>query len=321
MQKQNEDLSAQQANWEDLRRATEQIQSLASMVGRVDDEEVQELRRSRDKLRSVESEVAALQRRLKDQETKAANNERTAAAARQSLTQAQQRAAEWETRANEYEKELEATRARLDDVEQTQSQLDADYSVLKLQVEERDAHERLARVSSSGDRPLYVLTLRVQDRESKLRDQIASLEGQLARARAEADPTKTSAPKSTKPPNGVPAHALQPRTRQNGYTHVSHTPSRPDSRASTVYGDSRVVTPAAHPNGSHYTPSIRAASPPQPSVWDSIHAPSARRDDAIRLPMTPKGIRPHQYYRPQIPSPTPSNVSAAPTLGEDGWWQ
>ena len=34
--------------------------------------------------------------------------------------------------------------------------------------------------------------------------------------------------------------------------------------------------------------------------------------------MTPKAVRPHQYYRPQIPSPTPSTVSVAPTLVEGG---
>lgn len=147
------------------------------------------------------------------------------------------------------------------------------------------------------------------------------MEAQLARARAETDQAKAAA--STKTINGVSTHPyVSSRARQNGYTHLSHTPSRPDSRASTAYGDSRVVTPSLQHNGSHYTPpNIRAASPPQPSVWDSIHAPAARRDEPIRLPMTPKAVRPHQYYRPQIPSPTPSTVSVAPTLGDDGWWQ
>lgn len=159
----------------------------------------------------------------------------------------------------------------------------------------------------------------LQDRESKLRDQIAALEAQLARARTEAASDQAKAAASAKPTNGITSHSLvSSRTRQNGYTHLSHTPSRPDSRASTIYGDSRVVTPSAQPN---YGSNIRAASPQQPSVWNSIHAPTARRDEPIRLPVTPKAVRPHQYYRAQIPSPTPSNVSAAPTLGNDGWWQ
>lgn len=148
LRKQCEDLASQQSHWEDLRRTSEHIQSLAALVGRASDEEAQELKRTRDRIRALEADHAALQRRFKDQETKAFNNEKTATAARQSLTQAQQRAAEWEKRAQDYEQELESTRSRFTDIEQAHSQLDADYSVLKLQVEERDAEERLVKVSS-----------------------------------------------------------------------------------------------------------------------------------------------------------------------------
>ena len=140
----------------------------------------------------------------------------------------------------------------------------------------------------------------MQDRESKLRDQIAALEAQLARA--EADVAK-------KPATTYPAPIARPR--QNGYTPVvPHTPVRPDSR-STVFVDSRVPTPTLPLNGA-----MKSASLPQQSVWDSMHAPTARRD----IPVTPKAIRPGTFFRPPIPSPTPSNVSAAPTLGDDGWW-
>ena len=147
LRKQGEALASQQSQLEDIRRTSEQIQSLAALVGQASDEEVQELKRTRDNFRALEADHAALQRRFKDQETKAANNEKTALATRQSLTQAQQRAVEWEKRAKDYEQELESVRSRFTDVEQAHSQLDADYSVLKLQVEERDAEERLTRVS------------------------------------------------------------------------------------------------------------------------------------------------------------------------------
>lgn len=313
LRRRNEELTIQQSHWDELRRTSEQMQNLAAMIGRADGEEMQELKRIRDNYRSLEADYTTLQRRFKDQEIKVANSERTAQAARQSLTQAQQRAVEWEQRAKDYEQELDSTRSRLSEAEQAQSQLDADFSVLKLQVEERDAEERLAKVGFRPFLSLLVLTMCLQDRESKLRDQIASLEAQLARARAETGQSKAVA---AKPTNGSSTYTyIPPRAHQNGYTRASHTLTRPDSRASTAYGDSRVVTPAAQLNGSHYAPSSQAASPSQPSVWDSIHAPTARQ------PMTPKAVRPHQYYRPQIPSPTPSNVSAAPTLGEDGWWQ
>ncbi|KAI0791811.1 hypothetical protein C8Q75DRAFT_732200 [Abortiporus biennis] len=315
---QNDELLSQQSQWDELRRVNENIQSLAQLVSQADNDELKDLRRSRDRFKVLEGEHAALQRRLKDQENKAANQERTAQTARQNLAQAQQRAAEWERRAKDSEHELQSTRHKLDEVEQSHSQLDADYSLVKLQLEERDAEERLQK-----------------DRESKLRDQIAALEEQVARLQAETDQAnkalataQASTSASSKAVSKPVTHAPRPtqpasRFRQNGFTTPSaHNPTRPDSRASTIYGDSRVATPTApagHTNGT--TPSIREATPPQPSVWDSIHAPTGRRDNAIKLPMTPKtNKRPGSYYRPQIPSPTPSNVSAAPTLQGDGWW-
>ncbi|CAL1697291.1 unnamed protein product [Somion occarium] len=295
LRRQQEELLSQQSQWDELRRVNESVQALAALVSQGENEEVKELRRVRDRFKVLEGEHAALQRRLKDQENRAANNERTALTARQSLTQAQQRAAEWERRANEYEQELQSAKERLDQTEEARSQLDTDYSLVKLQLEERDAEERLAK-----------------DRESKLRDQIAALEGQVARAQTDADQARKGATAPLQPKSSnVPS-----RPRQNGYVH-SVPPVRPDSRASTVYIDSRAVTPTGQPNGT-YTPSVRGETPSQPSVWDSIHAPAARRDNPVRLPVTPKPRKP--FYRPHAPSPTPSTVSATPTLGEDGWW-
>ncbi len=313
LRRRNEELSSEQSQWDELRRTSEQIQNLAAIIGQADQEETKELKRTRDKFKVLEGEHASLQRRLRDQENKLVNNERAAQTALQTLTQAQQRAVEWEKRARDYEHELESTRTRLEDAERAQSQLDADYSLVKLQLDERDAEERLARVCYACI-PLFqshILTMRLQDRESKIRDQIASLEGQLARAQAQADRA---------PPISVRTSApISSRSRQNGYTHSPHDIVRPDSRVSTVFVDSRVPTPVGQSNGNHHAPSIRATSPPMPSVWNSIHAPSARRDGPIRLPMTPKAAR-QDLLRRQIPSPTPSNVSAAPTLGDDGWW-
>ncbi|KAI0369968.1 hypothetical protein BV20DRAFT_967326 [Pilatotrama ljubarskyi] len=281
--RQNEELLSQRSRWDELRQATEQIQALANMVGQIDQEEVKELRRIRDRSKVLEGENTVLQRRIKEFETKVANQDKLAQTSRQSLVQARQRAEEWERRAKEAEGQLELTQNKLDEVEQSHSQLDADYSLVKLQLEERDAEERLDK-----------------DRQNKLRDQIAALEGQVARLQAELD-------KAKKTPN-----VLQPVARyQNGQT---HPPPRPDSRASTVYNQSRAVTPKAQYNGT--TNDVRVATPPQPSVRDSIHAPW-RQASAIHTPG--KGMRSNPYYR--APSPTPSTVSAAPTLGDDGWWQ
>ncbi|KAI0089817.1 hypothetical protein BDY19DRAFT_889029 [Irpex rosettiformis] len=290
LKKAHEQLSSQQSNWDELRRASDQIQSLAALIGQGETEEVKELRRFRDSYKTLEADHNALQKRFREQDTKIANNERIALAARQNLANAQERSVEWERRAKDYEHDLRATRSKLEEIEQAQSQLEADHSILKLQLEERDAHERLAK-----------------DRESKLRDQIAAMEAQLARVQADADKAN-NAIAATKTVNSTAAL----HTRPNGYARPQY-PSRPDSRASTAYGDQRATTPTAQTNGKYYAPSARAS--PQPSVWASMHAPSARRGESIRAM-----ARPQSNYRSQIPSPTPSNISAAPTLGDDGWY-
>lgn len=146
--RQNEELVSQQNNWDDLRRASEQIQALTQLVGQADNEEIKELRRIRDRSKILEGEHLALQRRMKEYETKMMSNEKVTQTSRQSLVQAQQRAIEWEKRAKEYEAELETTRTKLDNAEQAHAQIETDYSLVKLQLEERDAEERLDKVRS-----------------------------------------------------------------------------------------------------------------------------------------------------------------------------
>ena len=99
------------------------------------------------------------------------------------------------------------------------------------------------------------------------------------------------------------------------------SPPRPDSRTSTstVY-PSRAATPTASVNGR------RADTPPQTSVYDSIHAPSSRKGAA-----TPRrsvfALAAGKYdwsavtAARRVASPTPSVVSVAPTLGDDGWYE
>ncbi|EMD41412.1 hypothetical protein CERSUDRAFT_79057 [Gelatoporia subvermispora B] len=293
--KQYDELLHQQSHWEDLRRTSEQIQMLTNLVGQADSEEIKELRRIRDRSKVLEGEQAALQRRLKELESKAANTEKVAQASRQSLVQAQQRASEWEHRAKEYEMQLEQVQSKLDQTEEARAQIDSDYSLTKLQLDERDAEERLDK-----------------DRQNKLRDQIASLEAQVARLQAEVDQSKKA------------TTLLAPQPQQPRYQNGHVQPSlRPTSRSSTVWVDSRAATPTVPQQNGMRTPSVRASSPPVQGVWDSMHAPKnrAQYQQPIRLPVTPRTKHASPYYRPQIPSPTPSNVSAAPTLGDDGWWQ
>lgn len=130
-----------------------------------------------------------------------------------------------------------------------------------------------------------------------------------------------------------PPIAAKPSPYQNGSAHL---PPRPDSRASTIY-EKRSATPTRRV--SSYASSGRSDTPPQASVWDSMHAPTATNVPSryaspnLRTavgrypnlaPTTPKARRPaypQQQSHPSMPSPTPSTVSLAPTQGDDGWWE
>lgn len=146
LQKQHEELQSQQSHWEDLRQASEKIDLLTNLIGQADNEELQELRRYREQSRLLEVDHSNLQKRFKDLENKFMASERNVASTRQNLTQVQQRTSEWERRAKEAEGQLEALQTKLDQAEQTHAQLDADYSLVKLQLEEREAEERAAKV-------------------------------------------------------------------------------------------------------------------------------------------------------------------------------
>jgi chromosome segregation ATPase len=137
---------AQQSNWEDLRRTNEQLEQLATLVSQQAQTNEPELRRARDRTKVLEGEYASLQRRYKEQETRVTSSERSASTARASLAQAQQRAAEWEDRANENEVALEEAQAARDQAEDSAAQLEAEYSLLRMQLDEKDAEERLAKV-------------------------------------------------------------------------------------------------------------------------------------------------------------------------------
>ncbi|KAH9053318.1 hypothetical protein EDB87DRAFT_1652018 [Lactarius vividus] len=282
LRKENDALVSQQSHWEDLRRANEQLEQLAALVSKAQAPTSEpELKELRRAAKVLESEHATLQRRYKEQETRVANSERAASTTRASLAQAQQRADEWEQRANEYEVEIEDAHMGREQAEDRAAQLEAEHGLLRMQLDEKDAEERLAK-----------------DRESKLRDQVAVLEARVAQ--------------------------LQARSKKTPTASVS-SPPRPDSRTSTVY-PSRAATPtAASVNGR------RADTPPQTSVYDSIHAPLNRKAVAAAAVTPRRSVFAASRYdwspaaaanaARRVASPTPSAVSVAPTLGDDGWYE
>jgi hypothetical protein len=117
-------LRAQQTHWEDLRRTTEQLERLSTIVTRSqsNEPELKELRRIRDRSKVLEGEHSALQQRYKEQET---------------------RASQWEQHANESEAAHVETKAALEDAERRAARLAEDHANAKA------AEERLAMVCIS----------------------------------------------------------------------------------------------------------------------------------------------------------------------------
>ncbi|KAH8120720.1 hypothetical protein DFH11DRAFT_1500736 [Phellopilus nigrolimitatus] len=281
LQDDRDHLAAQQSNWKDFRRTAEQIDTLASFIGKVEADEVIELRRVRDRSKVLEGEHATLQRRCKELESKINNAERTSLTTRQNLAQAQQRSAEWERKAREFEGEVERLTTAVDQGDQTSAQLDADYSLAKLQLEERDAEERLHK-----------------DRERKLAEEIASLKTKISILNSELEEER----KVSRAASGQWAHA------------------RPSSRASTAYEAPEPPTPRLNGKSLARPISSAAPSPPPvTSTWDSMHAPRQMKP-SFTSPSTPRA-RHSASYGARAPSPSPSVVSLALTQRDDGWWE
>ena len=151
LRRQHEQLISQQHNWDALNAASEKINLVYKLLENADEEDQQELRLQRERTRALEAENAALQKRLKDADVKLSHVDKTANTALHTLTLAQQRSTEWELRAKEYEGQLEMVQTKLEQAEQTHSQLEADYNIAQVQLEEREADSRLVQVSRLFD--------------------------------------------------------------------------------------------------------------------------------------------------------------------------
>jgi len=220
------------------------------------------------------------------------------ATVRQTLTQAQQRAVEWEKRAKEADAEISTIRSRLEEESDAKLQLDSEVSLLKVQLQEKEADERLTQVSRTLHRRSNMKLITLQDRESKLRDQVAVLEEQVARLEAEA----------STPPVVAPT-AITPST--NGYKFEQSI--RSESRGSTVYVQSRSATPVnAKPARAQLASN---------GVWNSMHNPYLANGVSHRMPNgSESSVSKRNGAGMRSVSPTASVVSTAPTVDEDGWW-
>lgn len=263
IQEDRDQLANQQSHWDELRQTSEQVESLAKLLMKAQSDEANELRSVKEKNKSLEEELTTLKKRIKEQETKLANTERSSSTARQNLSQAQQRAADWEKKAREFEAEVERLTTALDQGEQTKNQLDADYSLARLQLEERDAEDRIAK-----------------DRERKLEEEVASLRTQVKGFKDElAEERKLSRATATSRRWDSPQR-------------------RPSSRASTAYDEPEPTTPRINGKSLPLTNRTNTRSPLPTSTWDSMHAPAKVMHKQYSTNSTPRP----QLRRPASPA-------------------
>ncbi len=267
-----------------------------------------------------------MQKRLKDLESKLANSERSGTTARQTLAQAQQRSEEWERLAKAAQGTAEMLETKLEQAEQTQAQLDADYEFAKMQLDEKEADSRLQSVRTLANEPVF----RVVTDDNIIRIAQPKCSSKSSRSNRSARTCKANLRRRTQA--GSPlrlrrsAHApmASPAIHRPGLI-LGPAPCMTGATRCRIAGCRRTRAPGAW--------SRRLLATSRLFGIRCTHQATARASGARRHCARPSaGIavshQPHpkaQYAAPyqqyaRAPSPTPSTVSAAPTQGDDGWW-
>jgi 23S rRNA pseudoU1915 N3-methylase RlmH len=109
-----------------------------------------ELQVLRDRVKTVEGENLALQKRTREQDAKLSNVERASTTARQNLAQAQQRASDWEKRAKDFDTALEKTNSTVSQLEDSRQQLESELLATQTQAEKRDSEHQVSLVRSGS---------------------------------------------------------------------------------------------------------------------------------------------------------------------------
>ncbi|QRV76805.1 hypothetical protein RhiJN_04820 [Ceratobasidium sp. AG-Ba] len=300
---QRNNLMAQQKHWDDLRRTADRVESLVQQMEREDSEEVAELKRARDESKILAGEHTYLKKRFEEQERRIADFTRGQQTAKQTIAQAQQQVADWERRATIAETELETQRARVDELEETRSQVQEQVAQLQLRVKD------LLEAEQQHDQ-----------RAQSMQNQIVTLEHQLDTAKAElAEANRPQTPVAPVPQRngvvtGLPMDLSRSLSRLSHSTSV-YTPTRQGLGGS-------LHAPNGLTNGKTLDLPNGSASPPPPSVWASMHAPTNGNNRPLVPPQTPRPshARQAQHHRPRVPSPAQSIASTTLTCDEEGWY-
>ncbi|KZT61864.1 hypothetical protein CALCODRAFT_490782 [Calocera cornea HHB12733] len=297
LEKSREEANSHQTHWDDIRRTAQQVETLTKLISSADDDELQELRKQRDRAKVMEGEFAAMKKRFDEQETKLANLQRNAIASKNSIAQVQQRSTEWEKKCRQAETELAGLKSERETSESLRRQLESDMQMMQHRLEDSDgrAAEYQAR---QGSLEAEVTQLRQQLEYYTAAEQSRSLSQSTSRSSVNGS-SATYAPAAPFP--------LRPATSMSSDDTAFSYLDMPDRESAST---PRVSTP--------------------PGLWASMHAPKEPERSTTPKPIAvaAAGERP-SYVRAfsanfkgsqRSASPALSSVSVAPTEGDDGWW-
>ncbi|EJT99092.1 hypothetical protein DACRYDRAFT_24158 [Dacryopinax primogenitus] len=291
LEKSREEARAEQTHWDEIRRTAQQVEQLTKLISGADDEELQELRRQRDRAKVMEGEFAALKKRFDEQETKLANLQRNAITSKNSIAQVQQRSTEWEKKWHTAETELAQVKSERETSEQLIRQLETEKQMLRRQLDDGDRRETEYQIEQSS------LQAEVQQLQQKVDFYSASEQNRFSRSAS--------------------------RASANGHSGYVNAPF--PFRASTSMSSDDTAFSFIEPPERDSLPTPRGTSPPLQGLWASIHAPRQSEPERATtpkaVPIAPSFARSFSMRQNnRSASPALSSVSVAPTEGDDGWW-
>ncbi|KZO92060.1 hypothetical protein CALVIDRAFT_557757 [Calocera viscosa TUFC12733] len=311
LEKSRDEEKAHQTHWDDIRRTAQQVEALTKLIANADEDELQELRRHRDRSKIMEGEFAAMKKRFDEQEGKLANLQRNAIASKNSIAQVQQRSTEWEKKCRTAETELAGLKSERETLEGLRRQLESDMQMLQHRLEDSDRREAEYQ-AQQGSLEAEVSQLRQQLDYYTAAEQTRSLSQSTSRSSVNGSAAYGPGPAAPYPLR--PSTSMSSDDTAFSYLDMPDRESAPTPRYLDMPDREGAPTP-------------RVASPAA-GLWASMHAPKEPERSTTPKPTAPAGPAP-SYVRAfsasfrgstRSASPALSSVSNAPTEGDDGWW-
>jgi archaellum component FlaC len=130
-------IEQQQEGWRESRLMSQKIDSLMQLLVAKENDELRELRRTKDRSKGLEAELAAAKMRVTELETRVEGLVRSEAKAAQSVDDSKRQMQDYEAKLQKLEREIEPLR-RLDDAQKTR---DREFEQIRSQLQLQERQE------------------------------------------------------------------------------------------------------------------------------------------------------------------------------------